>query len=79
MNTQTRGDILAERIEAIMAQPNLETERDELRAEVELLKADKARLDWMQDNYTDTVFIGEGEFGEGMLREALDDAMKGDE
>ena len=47
----------------------ISTERDELRAEVERLKADKARLDWLEKR----------ESMEGFTRDAIDSAMKGAE
>lgn len=48
-------------------------ERDELRAR--LAKSD-AMLDWIQENWTDTEFISDGEFGEGMLRDEIELRMK---
>lgn len=56
----------------------LERERDEARKEVERLKADKARIDWMDDNYDECEFIAKGDFSTGKLREDIDSAMKGD-
>ena len=66
----------------------LERERDELRAEVERLKADKARLDWLgESNHADLIhcdctagFYVERFHMETVptLREAIDAAMKGD-
>ena len=46
----------------------LVNERDELRAELERLKADKARLDWLEKR----------ESMEGFTRDAIDAAMKGE-
>ena len=47
----------------------LKLQRDELRAEIERLKADKARLDWLEKR----------ESMEGFTRDAIDAAMKGAE
>lgn len=60
---------ICERLERCVAEGCTKEEADRLRA-------DKARIDWMQSNYTDAAFIGDGEFGEGMLREAIDEVMK---
>ena len=53
------------------------TELDALRAEVKRLRFDEARINWMQENYTDTEFISSGEFREGCLREEIDFIMGG--
>ena len=56
----------------------LERERNALRAEVEKLKADKARLDWINEHWDDCEFITKGDFSVDKLRDAIDSAMKGD-
>ena len=54
----------------------IELECATLRAEVTALRADKLRIDLIQENYTDTEFIPAGEFGEGQLREEIDRLLK---
>lgn len=69
----------------------LERERDELRAEVESLKADKARIDWLAETTNGVCFSHNAgkpvvspraafhAFSGDDLRKAIDAAMKGDE
>lgn len=56
----------------------LERERDELRAEVALLRQDKARMDWLTNLDCDSFFWGELSDAVN-VRAAIDAAMKGDE
>jgi hypothetical protein len=84
-----RNDFIAmrkDRDEIKAVEIALAAERAELRAEVERLKADNARLDWMEKakcaDFSEgvcgwTINGWDGPYGD-TLREAIDAAMKGD-
>lgn len=55
----------------------LKLQRDELRAEVERMKADKARLDWLIEHGANDFFEVLSEYP-SQARNAIDAAMKGD-
>ena len=78
-SNMTNEGILSEKLDIAYSKINhFERERDELRAEVEGLKADKARKKWLIEK-ADIHFFKELSDYEKQADEAIDAAMKGAE
>lgn len=85
-NAAELGATIDDAVNLLRKFANMREERDELRAEVERLKADAARLDWLEN--AKSAEYREGARGWSLngwsgpysdtIREAIDAAMKGD-